>query len=70
MAVLWWYAFSAASLAVALIMLAVSPDRATRLLQRVRDWLLRNARLIAAAIMVLLAAVLLHNGISGLTHMS
>jgi heme exporter protein D len=57
-------------LAVALIMLAVSPDRATRLLQRVRDWLLRNARLIAAAIMVLLAASLLRDGISGLTHIS
>ena len=54
-------------LAVALIMLAVSPDRATRLLQRVRDWLLRNARLIAAAIMVLLAAAFLRDGISGLT---
>ena len=32
--------------------------------------LLRNARLIAAAIMVLLAVVLLRDGISGLTHMS
>lgn len=57
-------------LGVALIMLAVSPDRATRLLQRVRDWLLRNARLLAAAIMVLLAAALLRDGISGLTQMS
>ena len=57
-------------LAAAVIMLAVSPDRTTRLLQRVRDWLLRNARLIAAAIMVLLAAALLRDGISGLTHMS
>lgn len=68
-----WVFFSVVSLlppAVALIMLAVSPDRATRLLQRVRDWLLRDARLIAAAIMVLLAAVLLRDGISGLTHMS
>jgi hypothetical protein len=51
-------------------MLAVSPDRARRLLLRVRDWLLHNARLIAAAIMVLLAAVLLRDGISGQTHMS
>ena len=57
-------------LSVALIMLAVSPARATRLLQRVRDWPLRDARLIAAAIMVLLAAALLRDGISGLTHMS
>ena len=68
-----WVFFSVVSLlplAAALIMLAVSPDRATRLLWRVRDWLLRNARLIAAVIMVLLAASLLRNGISGLTHMS
>jgi hypothetical protein len=68
-----WVFFSVVSLlplAAALVMLAVSPDRATRLLLRVRDWLLRNARLIAAAIMVLLAAVLLRDGISGLTHMS
>jgi hypothetical protein len=68
-----WVFFSVVSLlplAVALVMLAVSPDRATRLLLRVRDWLLRNARLIAAAIMVLLAAALLRDGISGLTHMS
>lgn len=68
-----WVFFSVVSLlppAVALIMLAVSPDRATRLLQRVRDWLLRDARLIAAVIMVLLAAALLRDGISGLTHMS
>jgi Sap, sulfolipid-1-addressing protein len=68
-----WVFFSVVSLlplAVAVIMLAVSPDLATRLLLRVRDWLLRNARLIAAAIMVLLAAVLLRDGISGLTHMS
>ena len=68
-----WVFFSVVSLlplAAALIMLAASPDRATRLLLRVRDWLLRNARLIAAAIMILLAAALLRDGISGLTHMS
>jgi hypothetical protein len=68
-----WVFFSVVSLlplAAALVMLAVSPARATRLLLHVRDWLLRNARLIAAAIMVLLAASLLRNGISGLTHMS
>jgi hypothetical protein len=68
-----WVFFSVVSLlplAAALVMLAVSPARATRLLLRVRDWLLRNARLIAAVIMVLLAASLLRNGISGLTHMS
>jgi hypothetical protein len=68
-----WVFFSVVSLlplAAAVIMLAVSPDLATRLLQRVRDWLLRNARLIAAVIMIVLAAALLRDGISGLTHMS
>ena len=68
-----WVFFSVVSLlplAVALIMLAVSRDWTERLLGRVRDWLVRDARLIAAAIMVLLAAVLLRNGISALTHMS
>src|ERR1700735_4070828 len=65
-----WVFFSVVSLlplAAAVIALAVSPDRAKRLLQHVRDWLLRDARLVGAAIMVLLAAVLLRNGISGLT---
>jgi hypothetical protein len=68
-----WVFFALVSLlplAVAVIMLAVAPDRATRILQHVRDWLLRNARLIAAAIMALLAATLLRDGISGLIHMS
>jgi hypothetical protein len=41
-----------------------------QLLGRVRDWLIRNVRVIGAAIMVLLAAVLLRNGISGLTRTS
>ncbi len=44
--------------------------RRRRLLQHVRDWLVANARLIGAVIMMLLAAVVLRNGISGLTHMS
>jgi uncharacterized membrane protein len=68
-----WVFFSVVSLLpliVALVMLAVSRDWTERLLGRVRDWLVRNGRLIAAVIMVLLAAVLLRNGISGLTHMS
>ena len=68
-----WVFFTVVSLlplAVALIMLAVSPDRATRLLQHARDWLVRYARLIGAVIMLLLAAALLRDGISGLTHMS
>jgi hypothetical protein len=68
-----WVLFSVVSLlplAVALVLLAVSRDWATRLLGRIRDWLVRRARLIGAVIMLLLAAVLLRNGISGLTHMS
>src|SRR3984957_1891221 len=53
-----WVFFSVVSLlplAAAVIMLAVSPDRTTRLLQRVRDWLLRNARLSAGGVMGVLA---------------
>jgi hypothetical protein len=68
-----WLFFSIVSLlplAAALIMVAVSPGWATRFLRRVRDWLVRDARLIGAMIMLLLAAVLVRNGISGLTHMS
>jgi hypothetical protein len=68
-----WVFFSVVSLlplAVALILLAVSRDWAMRLLGRVRDWLVRDARLVGAVIVVLLAAVLLRNGISGLTHTS
>jgi ABC-type transport system involved in cytochrome c biogenesis permease subunit len=38
-----------------------------RLLVRARAWLERNARTIAAAVLVLLAGVLLRNGIAGLT---
>jgi hypothetical protein len=50
--------------------MAPCSDWTTRLLQRVRDWLVRDARLIGAAIMVLLAAALLRDGISELAHMS
>ncbi len=68
-----WLFFTVVSLlplGVALIMLAVSPEWAARHLQHVRDWLLGNARLIAAGIMILLAAALLRDGITGLIHMS
>ena len=34
---------------------------------RAREWLERNARTIAAVILLLLAAALLRNGIAGLT---
>jgi Sap-like sulfolipid-1-addressing protein len=65
-----WLFFTIVSLlplALALLMLLVARERAERLLGAVRNWLERNARTIAAAIVVLLAASLLRNGISGLT---
>ena len=46
-------------------MFFVAPAWTQRTLQGVRDWLLRNARTVAAVIVVLLAATLLYNGITG-----
>jgi hypothetical protein len=54
-------------LALALLLLLVARERAERLLEKARIWLERNAITIAAAIVILLAASLLRNGISGLT---
>src|SRR5262249_43073770 len=68
--VIEWVVFTLVSLlplAIALLMLLVAKDWAEQLLQRVRDWLIRNARGVAAVIIVLLAAMLLRNGIAGLT---
>ena len=48
-------------------MLFVARDRTQRVLVAVRDWLIRNAMKIAAAIVALLAVSLLRNGIAGLT---
>ena len=65
-----WVFFSVVSLlplAVALVLLLVARDWAERLLEGVRAWLERNARTVAAAIIVLLAASLIRNGIAGLT---
>ena len=65
-----WAAFAFVSLlplSVALLMLAVAPEPTQRLLMRAREWLERNARTIAAVILILLAVVLLRNGIAGLT---
>jgi Sap, sulfolipid-1-addressing protein len=65
-----WAGFAFVSLlplSVALLMLAVAPEPTQRLLMRAREWLERNARTIAAVILVLLAAVLIRNGIAGLT---
>jgi hypothetical protein len=65
-----WLLFTIVSLLpllVALILLLVAPDWTKQNLQRARHWLERRARIVAFAIIVLLAAVLLHNGIAGLT---
>jgi uncharacterized membrane protein YeaQ/YmgE (transglycosylase-associated protein family) len=64
-----WIVFSIVSLLpllVAIVLLFVAPDRTQRTLQVVRDWLFRNARTVAAVIVVALAATLLYNGITGL----
>jgi hypothetical protein len=65
-----WAGFAFVSLlplSVALLMLAVAPEPTRRLLAGARGWLERNARTIAAAVLILLAGVLLRNGIAGLT---
>ena len=58
---------SLAPLLVALVALAVAPAPTQCLLMRARGWLERNARTIAAVILLLLAAILIRNGIAGLT---
>ena len=65
-----WLFFTIVSLlplALALLLLAVAPTRAESWLGGARTWLERRAMTIAAAIVALLAASLLRNGISGLT---
>jgi Sap, sulfolipid-1-addressing protein len=59
--------FSLLPLSLALIALLVARERAERVLHRVRGWLERHARTVAAVILVLLAAALIRNGIAGLT---
>jgi hypothetical protein len=69
--ILEWLGFAIVSLlplSVALVALAVARGPTQRLLTRVREWLERNARTIAAVILLLLAAVLMRNGIAGLTN--
>jgi threonine/homoserine/homoserine lactone efflux protein len=68
--ILEWFGFALVSLlplSVALVALAVAPEPTQRLLHHARGWLERNARTIAAVILLLLAAVLMRNGIAGLT---
>jgi len=65
-----WVLFSLASvlpLSVALLMLVFTRDRAMRVLEAARGWLERHVRTVGAVILVLLAAALLRNGITGLT---
>lgn len=65
-----WVFFAVVSLLpllVFLVLLLVAREWAERLLNRVRGWLERNARTVAAVIVVLLAAALIRNGIAGLT---
>ena len=52
---------------LALVALGVAREPTQRLLIRVREWLERNARTIAAVVLFLLAAALMRNGIAGLT---
>jgi hypothetical protein len=54
-------------IAVALVLLLVSRDWTERQLRAALSWLERHVGTVAAVIIVLLAAVLLRNGISGLT---
>ena len=68
--VVYWVGFALISLLpllVALASLLVAPDRTTAVLQTARGWLERHARTLAAAIVVLLAAALVRNGIVALT---
>lgn len=65
-----WLLFTVVSLlplAVALVLLLVSPSWAERLLRTSRVWLEGHLRLIASVIILLLAASLLRNGTAGLT---
>jgi hypothetical protein len=67
---LQWLFFTIAALLpliVAVILLAVAGDWTKRQLAAARSWLERNARTIAAVIVILLALALLRNGIAGLT---
>ncbi len=66
-----WVFFAAVSLlplAVAIVMLFVAQEWTERALHRSRDWLLTNARYVAAVIVFFLVASLLRNGIAGLTN--
>ena len=64
-----WVIFALASLLpllVAIVALIVAREPAQRLLRRIQDWLMSNARLVAAVLLFALAFALLRNGIAGL----
>ncbi|HVR06033.1 MAG TPA: GAP family protein, partial [Solirubrobacteraceae bacterium] len=65
-----WLLFTLVALAplgLALVALALAPEWTGNVLRGARGWLERHARAIAAAILLLLAAALLRNGVAGLT---
>ena len=65
-----WVAFALISLlplSVALLMLRIAPDGTLRILHRAREWLTRNASRIGAVLILVVGAVLLRDGIAGLT---
>jgi uncharacterized BrkB/YihY/UPF0761 family membrane protein len=65
-----WLFFTVVSLlplGIAIVLMAVAPARAEGLLHAARTWLEGHLRLIASAIILLLAITLLRNGIAGLT---
>jgi hypothetical protein len=65
-----WAGFALVSLlplVIALVMLAIAPERTKRVLTAAREWLERYARTIAAATLILLAVILIRNGIAGVT---
>ena len=65
-----WVFFAVVSLlplAIALVLLVIARGWAERLLEAARGWLERNARIVAAVIILVLAAALIRNGIAGLT---
>jgi Sap, sulfolipid-1-addressing protein len=64
-----WLAFTVVSLLpllVALVMLLVAHEWALKVLGKARAWLQRNARNVAAVIVIALAVALIRNGIAGL----
>jgi Sap-like sulfolipid-1-addressing protein len=66
-----WLFFTLVSLLpllAAILALVVAPGWARRVLERTREWLVPNARTIAVVVILLLAAALLRNGISGLVN--